>query len=246
MAETVAICMPVLNEVDVIEYVLREWLEVVRQLPVGSHIFIEDGGSKDGTKEVLTTLQAEYGDLIRINWRDKPEGFGVAAKRLLSSANAQWVFFTDSDGQYVANDFWLLWARRENRDFIRGIKLGRQDPLIRRATSLVWNKSVRFLFELPIGDVNAAYLLIRQEFLKNLLPSVRLLPTMVLSELMIRSVMANARYEKDVYIMHRARLSGVSRATPTSSLIKVGFRQLRGLFEIKADYRIQSKSISKS
>lgn len=242
MKESVAICMPVLNEIEVIEFVVNEWLEVVSQLPSGSHIYIEDGGSSDGTKEKLIAIQEMHGELIRIAWREKPEGFGVAAKRLLATADAQWVFFTDSDGQYVARDFWLLWNRREGRDFVRGIKLGRQDPFIRRATSLIWNKSVRFLFELPIGDVNAAYLLIRQDFLRRLLPSVRLLPTMILSELMIRSVMANAKYDKDVYIMHRARLSGVSRATPTSSLMRVGFQQLRGLFEIKADYRIRSKS----
>jgi len=244
MAETVSICMPVLNEVDVIEFVINEWLEVVRKLPKGSHIFIEDGGSVDGTKEVLTALQLQSEDLMRISWREKPEGFGVAAKRLLSSADAEWIFFTDSDGQYVANDFWLLWNRRDDQDFIRGIKLGRQDPFLRRATSLIWNKSVRFLFELPIGDINAAYLLIRREFLKQILPSVRLLPTMVLSELMIRSAMANAKYGKDIYIMHRARLSGVSRATPTSSLIKVGMKQIRGLFAIKADYRIRSEKMN--
>jgi dolichol-phosphate mannosyltransferase len=244
MTETVAVCMPVLNEVEVIESVVREWLQVVNKLPVGSHILIEDGGSKDGTREVLASLQEESADLLRVIWRDKPEGFGVAAKRLLSSADTQWIFFTDSDGQYIASDFWLLWARREDRDFIRGIKLGRQDPLIRRITSLVWNKSVRFLFELPISDVNAAYLLMRKEFLNKMLPSVRLLPTMVLSELMIRSVMANARFDKDVYIMHRARLAGVSRATPTSGLIKVGLKQLRGLFAIKEDYRIQAEKFN--
>jgi len=242
MEESVAICMPVLNEKEVIEFVVNEWLEVVNQLPLGSHVYIEDGGSNDGTKEILVSLQKEHGELIRIVWRDKPEGFGTAAKRLLSTADAKWVFFTDSDGQYVARDFWLLWNRRENSDFVRGIKLGRQDPFIRRVTSLVWNKSVRFLFELPISDVNAAYLLIRQDFLRGLLPTLRILPTMILSELMIRSVMANARYGKDVYVMHRARLSGVSRATPTSSLMRVGYQQLRGLFEIKADYRIRSKA----
>jgi glycosyltransferase involved in cell wall biosynthesis len=241
MHESVAICMPVLNEIEVIEFVVNEWLEVVSKLPPGSHIYIEDGGSTDGTKDVLQAIQKEQGNLVRISWREKPEGFGVAAKRLLNTAEAEWVFFTDSDGQYVASDFWLLWNRRENRDFVRGIKLGRQDPFIRRVTSLIWNKSVRFLFELPISDVNAAYLLIRQDFLQQLLPTIRLLPTMVLSELMIRSVMANARYEKDIYIMHRARAAGKSRATPTSGLLKVGTKQLRGLFAIKEDYRIRSE-----
>ena len=244
MEEKVSICMPVLNEIDVIQSVVEEWLEVVLRLPSGSHLYIEDGGSTDGTREYLRKISSQHPTLVKVSWREKPEGFGIAAIRLLQTAQGDWIFFTDSDGQYIASDFWLLWERRTNVDFVRGVKLGRQDPPLRRVTSLVWNKSVKFLFELPVSDINAAYLLIRGSFLKKILVNVRILPTMVLSEIVIRSVLANANFGKDVYVMHRIRKSGVSRATPTHKLFRVGVNQIIGLFRLKEDYRIESKKMN--
>jgi len=241
--ETVTICMPVLNEKDVIKDVLIEWLNVILKLPLGSEILIDEGGSNDGTVEIIESLQYEYPGKIRVLFQNKPDGFGNSAKRLLNTSDGYWVFFTDSDGQYVAQDFWKLWDRRSECDFVRGIKLGRQDPFIRRVASLFWNKSVNFLFELPVHDVNAAFLLIRNDCLKKILPTVRILPTMILSEIIIRSVLENFKFDKDVYINHRSRSFGKSRATPGLKFLYVGIRQIKGLFEIKRDYRIANKDI---
>ena len=239
--ETVTICMPVLNEKDVIKDVLLEWLDVIYKLPLGSEILIDEGGSKDGTIEIIKGLQNEHPEKIRVLFQKRPDGFGNSAKRLLNSSDKYWVFFTDSDGQYVAKDFWKLWSRRGECDFVRGIKLGRQDPFMRRIASLIWNKSVNFLFELPVHDVNAAFLLIKNDCLEKVLPTVRILPTMVLSEIIIRCVLENFKFEKDVYIKHRSRSFGKSRATPGLKIILVGVRQIKGLFEIKKDYRIINK-----
>ena len=157
--ESVAICMPVLNEIGVIEEVLGEWLQICEALPNGSYLCIEDGGSSDGTVEYLREV-SKSNPLIRIIEKERPEGFGVAAKSLFKESSAKWIFFTDSDGQYIPEDFWLLWDRRQNFDIIRGAKLGRQDPMFRRLTSFFWNKLVRFLFELQISDINSAFILI--------------------------------------------------------------------------------------
>jgi len=234
--ETVTICMPVLNEFLVIKEVVLEWLKIVEKLPEGSSLLIEDGGSHDGTQEVLKDIAASD-SRVRIMLREKPDGFGTAAKRLLSEANSYWIFFTDGDGQYVAEDFWKLWIRRADCDFVRGIKLGRQDPLFRRISSLLWNKSVNFLFELPVSDINAAFILIRRTVLQEILPSVQILKTMVISEIVIRMILFNSDFRKDIYVLHRARSNGKSRATPGLKFLFVGVSQIVGLFKIKADYR---------
>ena len=54
--ESVAICMPVLNEIGVIEEVIIEWLQICESLPNGSYLNIEDGGSSDGTVECLREM----------------------------------------------------------------------------------------------------------------------------------------------------------------------------------------------
>lgn len=235
--ESVTICMPILNEVSVLNSVLDEWLEVLQKLPQGSKIFIEDGGSKDGSREILEDYEAKY-EGIEIIYKDKPEGFGNAAKNLLSSAKTEWVFFTDSDGQYVASDFWKLWERRGNVDLVRGIKLGRKDPVFRVFTSFAWNRVIRFMFGIPINDINVAFFLVKRSKLKDVISKCVFLDLLVVSELMIRLITNNCLFGHDVYILHRQRNDGRSRAIPAHKILQVGLSHLIGLQRIKRDFRL--------
>jgi glycosyltransferase involved in cell wall biosynthesis len=234
--DPVTICMPILNEVSVVNSVLDEWLEVLQKLPQGSKILIEDGGSKDGTREILEGYETRYKEL-EIIYKDKPEGFGNAAKNLLSLADTDWVFFTDSDGQYVASDFWKLWERREKVDLVRGIKLGRKDPVFRMFTSFAWNRVIRFMFGIPINDINVAFFLVRKSSLSDIIPKCVFLDLLVVSELMIRLITNNCLFGNDVYILHRQRKDGKSRAIPARKILQVGVSHLIGLRKIKRDFR---------
>jgi len=238
MSETVTICLPVLNETEVIQEVVTDWLRICDNLPHGSQVLVEDGGSTDGTIAILNNLRLQHSNL-KVNFREKPDGFGNAAKRLLSEPETDWVFFTDSDGQYVAEDFWILWEKRDGFDVVRGVKMGRQDPFIRRVTSFFWNKAVSFLFNFPLIDINAAYVLMKRTSLEVALPKVVRLETLVTSELIIRFILANFEI-KNTYIQHRKRAAGASRGVPTSKLPLIAFKQLIGLFKIKSDYRVES------
>ena len=216
---------------------IEEWIDIVEKLPDGSKVLVEDGGSIDGTIKILENLQATHKNLDVV-YRDKADGFGNAAKRLLISPETKWVFFTDSDGQYVTEDFWILWNRRDSFDVIRGIKMGRQDPLMRRIISFVWNKMVAFLFNFPLIDINAAFVLIRKPVIAEVLPQVTRLKTLVTYEFIIRAILANFEV-KNTYIQHRKRKSGKSRGVPAIKLPAIAYFQLLRLFKIKSDYRIE-------
>ena len=236
MEGTVTICLPVLNEAEVIREVVTDWLCIISQLPLGSAVLVEDGGSKDGTVQILSELQLNN-PTLDVVFREKPDGFGNAAKRLLAAPKTDWIFFTDSDGQYVPEDFWILWNRKDQFDLVRGIKMGRQDPFFRRVTSFFWNKSVAFLFNLPLIDINAAFVLARTNIVKEILPTVNRLNTLVTSELIIRFILGN--YEiKNTYVRHRKRSAGKSRGVPTHKLPIIATKQFIGLWKIKSDYRI--------
>jgi glycosyltransferase involved in cell wall biosynthesis len=235
--ESVSICMPVLNEIDVIPEVLDSWLAICAKLPKGSCVLVEDGGSTDGTIEYLRSVAGRNSNLKLIE-KSAPEGFGKAAKNLFQNGENYWIFFTDSDGQYVPSDFWEIWARRKEYSIVRGMKLGRQDPLFRRMTSFMWNKLVRFLFELPMSDVNSAFFLMKQSDLNRIIPMLRHLPTMVVSELMIHSYLLNLEI-KNIYINHMPRQVGISRGVPPLKLISISIKQFRGLYSIKATQRLR-------
>jgi glycosyltransferase involved in cell wall biosynthesis len=234
--ETVTICIPIYNEVEVIEKVLSEWSLIVGNLPEGSRILIEDGGSTDGTIKVLKNYQNKF-NFIDVIYRDRPDGFGNAAKRLLKLPTTEWVFFTDGDGQFVPSDIWKLWQRKDGCDLVKGIKLGRKDPLLRRVISYFWSALIQVMFGLFITDVNAGFLLMRNSQLKQVINEVRFLESLVITEIVIRLVTNNCRKSDDVYVLHRAREGGKSRALPNHRLPKLIYSHLRGLYLLKEDYR---------
>lgn len=239
LREPVSILMPVSNEVDVIEKVIEEWVQdVITYLPPGSEFLFDEAASTDGTREILHRLTVKY-SFINVEYRDKKDGFANAALRLYKRAKCPWVFFSDSDGQYIARDFWKL-AKYIDGDFdlIRGAKIGRKDPIIRRIASAIFNKIIFFLFHINYLDFNSAFFLIRRDVLQNILPELVCMPTLINTELLLRLELEN-HLIKQIYVLHRQRLYGVSRGLAPSTFLLHSLRSLRGLYCIKSSYRLR-------
>ena len=236
LASPVSILMPVCNEAGIIEAVIEEWVEdVIQHLPACSELLIEEAASTDGTREVLTRLSEKY-PFMRVNYRDRKDGFANAARRLYREARCPWLFFTDSDGQYVAKNFWILAQFMDAYDYIRGAKAGRKDPLGRRFASMIFNKIVHFLFVNEFADLNSAFHLIRKEVIDDLLPELKSMPTLINTELLLRAKLSNYLI-KECYVMHRIRRFGTSKGLPPYRFFFDSIGAIRGLYDIKASYR---------
>lgn len=232
----VSVLMPVYNEAEVIEAVVEEWArDVFAHLPAGSELVFDEGGSTDGTRAILARLKAKH-PYIRIIQNERKDGFAAAARRLYATATCPLIFFTDSDGQYVAADFWTLARHVPAYDVVHGAKIGRKDFLHRRVFSGLFNKAAAFLFELHILDINSAFRLVKADVVRDILPTVHTMPTLLNAEFLIRSALAN--YEvKQVYVLHRSRRFGRSRGLPGPRYLLEGVRAFKGLLEIMASYR---------
>ena len=236
LTDPVSILMPVCNEADVIQGVLEEWIEdVVRHLPPGSEFVLEDGNSTDGTREILRALAAKH-SFLRIIEKPMRDGFAAAARRLYNEARCPWVFFTDSDGQYIAADFWKVARYAGQYDLIHGSKIGRKDPWLRRYASAVFNKLTWFFFGVPYLDVNSAFRLMRTDMVRDILPRTTCMPTLLNTELLLRAELENYTI-KQVYVLHRVRKFGVSRGLPPSRFAGESWRAFIGLLNIKKSYR---------
>ena len=237
LREPVSILMPVSNEADVIEEVVEEWVrEVIGYLPPGSELLFDEAASTDGTRDILKRLTAQY-PFINVEYRDSKDGFANAARRLYERAKCPWIFFTDSDGQYVASDFWKLAKYIDSHyDLIRGAKIGRKDPFIRRLASAIFNKIIQFLFNVNYLDFNSAFFLVKRDALREILEHLKSMPTLINTELLLRLELDNYSI-KQIYVLHRNRLFGVSRGLPPSAFILHSIKAVQGLYAIKASYR---------
>ena len=232
LPEPVSVLMPVCDEADVINGVIDEWArEVFRFLPPGSELVFDDC-STDGTTKLIEHAATQY-HWIRLE-RSARDGFFASAMRLYRLSHCPLIFFTDSDGQYVPADFWLVAAHIENFDMVHGAKAVRQDPRYRLASSFGLNLLVRLLFRSRGDDVNSAFRLLRRELLEDVLPDITRLRLLPNAEIYIRAERLGYRI-KNVPVRHRVREFGRSRGIPAKSFIAECGRAFVGLFGLRAD-----------
>lgn len=241
LSAPVSILMPVCNEADIIEGVIEEWRrDVIEHLPAGSELVFDDC-STDGTEKILAGLAAKY-SWLRVNTA-KRDGFFNSALRLYRLARCPLVFFTDSDGQYVAEDFWKIAAQIEHADMVHGAKDGRQDPWYRLAASRCYNLIVGALFNSKARDVNSAFRLIRRPMLEATLDKICRLKMLPNSEMYLRAEAMGFRIV-NVDVRHRQRENGVSRSLPMMTFMLECKRALFSIFELRRDLTAERKARS--
>jgi dolichol-phosphate mannosyltransferase len=219
--EPVSILMPVFNEADLIEEVIEEWIEkVVRHCPPGSEIRLDDC-STDETPNILRRLAAKY-PFIHIHFAPR-DGFFASMIRLYQAAACPLMFFTDSDGQYVPEEFWRVAEHIDQYDMVHGVKVDRQDPYYRIAISNASNLLLRLVFRSQCKDVNSAFRLIRRNLVGVVIPelrdaNLRHMRMMPNAEVYLRAEAKNFRI-KNVPVSHRARKNGKSRGLPLGRFV---------------------------
>lgn len=234
--EPVSVLMPVCNEVEGLESVLAELIEVVyRYLPQGSEILIEEGGSTDGTRELLEELTVRW-PFLNVEYRPTKEGFAHAARSLYRKAKCPFVFFLDSDGQCVASEFWRLAPCIEDSDFVFGVKKIHYDPFLRRCASRVFNGLARLIFSFRYSDINFGFRLCRKDALLKCLDECRIMTTLLNAELAIIAALKGYRIH-EVPVHHRPRIYGISRGLVPGSLLRESWCAFWGLLKLHRQFR---------
>ena len=224
------IVMPVYNEAEVIEAVVRDLYEkVIQKIPTVEFIIAEDG-STDGTKEILKTLNKEI-PFVLISGRDR-KGFTKAFKDALAIAKTDLVFFSDSDGQHDPADIFTLLKEIDNYDIVSGIKSPRRDPIHRVVISRIYNLLLYLLFGLKMKDIDSGFKLIKKKVIDNVLNEVMSLKYCVMSEFILKAYLKGYRI-KEVPVIHYSRKSGTTNIFNPKELLFIILQIIKGLLEIK-------------
>jgi glycosyltransferase involved in cell wall biosynthesis len=214
----ISVVVPLLNEEHSLEELYREIAAALESREDPFEVVFVDDGSTDRSMDVLTRLNAETTNVVVVHLR---RNFGKAAALQAGflEARGDVIVTIDADLQDDPAEIpQLLTKLDEGFDLVSGWKTRRNDPLVRRLFSRVFNRATAVISGVRLHDVNCGLKAYRAEVLHGM---------RVYGELH-RFLPVLASYQgfrvAEIPVNHRPRQHGRSRYGPE--------RYLRGFLDL--------------
>lgn len=169
--KTLTLIIPAYNEAHRIRHTIRKARWYFDRKGIPAALIVVDDGSTDGTADLVEAMTAEVDGLSLI--RIAPNrGKGYAVRTGVSAADSDVVLFSDADlATPLIETGKLLAALADGCDVAIGSRTGVTDPdttvkrrsVMRRVTSFVFNRAVRFLTGLKAGDTQCGFKMFTRE-----------------------------------------------------------------------------------
>src|SRR3984893_17380795 len=201
-----SLILPALNEAQNLDRVLPELKKALAALGPTNEIIVVDGGSTDGTQEVVRKHE------VRLVSQKLP-GFGGAYRAGFEQARGEHLLTLDADGSHDPAFLSDLWKARGEGDVViasRYIAGGAAEmPGWRRLLSRILNVTFGRGLSLPVHDLSSGFRLYHRAVLRDL--KLKGTDFDVLEEILIRALAAGYRVH-EVPFRYRARVAGHSHA----------------------------------
>lgn len=219
---SISVFFPCYNDSESIKKMVEDALLVVRKFTNDYEVIVVDDGSKDNSRKILLELAKKHRKL-KLIFHEKNKGYGGALQSGFKAATKDLVFYTDGDGQYNVGELSLLLGlMSDDVDFVNGIKMSRHDPTYRIFMGNLYSFINRWLFWLPIYDVDCDFRLIRQKILKKI--ELKVSNGAVCVELVKKAQRVGAHF-RQVSVHHYERRYGKSQFFRLDNLF-LTFREL--------------------
>lgn len=163
-----SVIIPVYNEVESIKTII----ERVKATKLVHEIVVVDDGSKDGTRDILKTLDGKKG--VRVILHEKNQGKGAAVRTGMSAATGDVLLIQDADLEYDPRDYPELLKPIEEglADVVYGSRFLGRAHRVTMFWHMVANKSLTFmtniLYDTILTDMETGYKVFRREVIEGM------------------------------------------------------------------------------
>ncbi len=208
-----SVAVPVYNEEENVEPLIREIIGVLDPLGKSYEIVVVDDGSQDRTFAALTKLH-ENQPALKVVRLKRNFGQTAALAAGLAHARGEIVVLMDGDGQNDPADIPALLAKlAEGNDLVAGWRFNRRDPFLnRRLPSMIANRLISWTTQVKLHDYGCTLKAMRKDIADNLKlygEMHRFIPAIAFER--------GARIA-ELKVNHRPRLGGLSKYGITRTL----------------------------
>ncbi|MEK7633241.1 MAG: glycosyltransferase family 2 protein [Patescibacteria group bacterium] len=180
--------------------------EVASDLEV---IALHGGNSRDKTFKKIKEMKMIFPNLKIINRPKNNEGYAVI-KYGFKKATKDWVFYTDGDAQYHLEENLPKLVKKQmetGATIINGYKIRRHDNILRVLLGNIYRLLAKFIFKLPIRDIDCDFRLIKKSLLNKV--NLESKDASILTELIKKLQFAGGKFS-EVPVGHYSRTYGKS------------------------------------
>lgn len=245
MSIKLAIVMPAYNEQDCMAEVVKIWSDLLDSefATENTCLIVVNDGSKDNTGKILDELKPLYPKLVVVHQPNGGHGNAVVhAYRKAVELEAEYIFQTDSDDQFIPEDVKLLWEKRHQSKFILGHREVRHDDPFRLLITRILKYSMFFVYGTFIMDSNIPFRLIEGNFLKKLL--VQLPNPVPFAPNIFLAIMAKKAGQElfNIPIVHKERATG-EVSIRKMKLLKVCWQSFNELLDFRLTLNTKIKNL---
>lgn len=219
------------NEEGNIEQAVTSAVAVLAGVTDCYEVIVVDDGGRDRTAAIADRLAAEN-PRVRVVHHPVNRGYGAALRSGFAAAQYPLVVLADGDNQFDLGELSVLLRGLGTFDIVSGYRIARHDPVVRRLYAFMYNRLARFLFSIPVRDVNCGFKVYRRDLLERLLPQLRSTGALINVEMLARARKLGATVT-EVGVHHYPRETG----QPTGGNPRVIVRAFRELLELWRELR---------
>jgi len=220
---SISVVLPAYNEAENIEPMVAEAVPALEANADDWEIIVVDDGSADETAAV-TRRVAEREPRVRLVQHAVNQGFGSAVLTGFTSAEKDWIFYTDADRQFVLAELKRFVPHMESADLIAGYRAPRRDPFLRVFYGKGWSALCTLLFGYTVRDVDCGFKLLRREIVQDLAPKIASRGATFSIEWLVRAKRAGYRFV-ELPVSHRPRVAGSQTGANVRVIVRA-FREL--------------------
>lgn len=155
----VSLTMPCYNEEACLRNTARGLIQAFANRRIPFELVLVDNGSKDRTGQIIDELIAEGLPVVKVSVPVN-QGYGNGIIEGLKRCSAPFIGYLCADGQVSAEDtvrIYLLVKGTDGRVMVKVRRRFRQDGLLRKITSIVYNGFMLLMFgRLQVIDINGS------------------------------------------------------------------------------------------